>query len=141
MKRFGGGLLLLVVVCVMAAGSQAAFAQARFKIPYVLKIGTMSLPKGEYTVSPGDSTHITFRQQTTGKEFQIPFTKRLAKPTPPLADPQLVVDAVGNFAPSYTEYLTDYVLAEVWLPGAEGYLVHEMKGAHKSETLKGERAK
>lgn len=78
-----------------------------------------------------------FRQQATGKEFQIPFTKRLAKPAPPLADPQLGIDVVGNFATSYTEY----VLAEVWLPGAEGYLVCEMKDAHKSETLKDVKAK
>lgn len=133
--------LLLAVAASLAAGSQVAFAQATFKIPHILRIGSMSLPKGEYLVTPGDSTHVTFRQQATGKEFQIPFTKRLPKPTPPLADPQLVIDAVGNFAPSYTEYVTDYVLAQVWFPGAEGYLVHEMKGEHTSETLKGEKAK
>jgi hypothetical protein len=48
---------------------------------------------------------------------------------------------VGNFAPSYTEYVTDYVLAEVWLQGADGFLVHAMKGAHKTQTLKGQKAK
>ena len=60
---------------------------------------------------------------------------------PPLAEPQLVFDMVGNFAPSYTEYVTDYVLAEVWLPGGDGFQVHTMKGAHKTKILKGEKAK
>jgi hypothetical protein len=45
---------------------------------------------------------------------------------------------VGNFEPSYTEYVTDYVLAEVWLPGQDGLQVHTLKGAHQNQTVKGE---
>jgi hypothetical protein len=37
--------------------------------------------------------------------------------------------------------VTDYVLAEVWLQGADGFLVHTMKGAHKTQTIKGQKAK
>ena len=47
-------------------------------------------------------------------------------------------DEVGNFEPSYTEYFTVYVLAEVWLSGQEGYLVHTTKGAHKNQVVKGD---
>jgi hypothetical protein len=96
--------------------------------------------KGEYRIAQLDESHLTLRQEATGKEFQIPFTKRLAQPSPPLAEPQLVFDVVGNFVPSYTEYVTDYVVAEVWLPGQDGYLVHTMKGAHQTQTLKGQKA-
>jgi hypothetical protein len=124
----------------LAAGAAQAFAQGTFKIPYPFEAGGAKLPKGDYTVVQKDDSHITLRQGATGKEFQVPFTKRLAQPSPPLAEPQLVFDVVGNFAPSYTEYVTDYVLAEVWLEGADGFLVHTMKGAHKTQILKGQKA-
>ena len=125
----------------LVAGATGAFAQGTFKIPFAFQAGGTSLPKGEYSVVQKDDSHLTLRQEATRKEFQVPFTKRLAQPSPPLAEPQLVFDVVGNFAPSYTEYVTDYVLAEVWLPGTDGFLVHTMKGAHKTQTIKGQKAK
>ncbi|MGA9057630.1 MAG: hypothetical protein WB763_14085 [Terriglobia bacterium] len=125
----------------LVAGATEVFAQGAFKIPFTFQAGGKKLPTGEYRVAQKDDGQITLRQEATGKEFQVPFTKRLAQPSPPLAEPQLVFDVVGNFAPSYTEYVTDYVLAEVWLQGADGFLVHAMKGAHKTQTLKGQKAK
>ena len=126
---------------VLLAGAPQAFAQGSFKIPFTFKAGGTSLPKGEYSVVPKDDSHLTLRQESTGKEFPVPFTKRLPQPSPALAEPQLVFDVVGNFAPSYTEYVTDYVLAEVWLEGKDGFLIHIMKGAHTTQTIKGEKAK
>jgi hypothetical protein len=130
-----------VTALALVAGATQAFAQGTFKIPYEFEAGGTKLRAGEYRVAQKDDGHITLRQEATGKEFQVPFTKRLAQPSPPLAEPQLVIDMVGNFAPSYTEYVTDYVLAEVWLPGADGFLVHTTKGAHKTQTIKGQKAK
>jgi len=126
---------------VLVAGATEAVAQGTFTIPFTFQAGGASHPKGEYSVVPKDDSHITLRQEATGKEFQVVFTKRLAQPSPPLAEPQLIFDVVGNFAPSYTEYVTDYVLAEVWLPGADGFLVHTMKGAHTTQTIKGQKGK
>ena len=126
---------------VLLAGATQAFAQGTFKIPFPFQAGDLKLPKGDYTVAQKDDSHLTLRQEATGKEFQVPFTKRLAQPNPPLAEPQLVIDVVGNFAPSYTEYVTDYVLAEVWLQGVDGFLVHTMKGAHQTQTIKGQKTK
>jgi hypothetical protein len=126
---------------VLVAGATEAIAKGTFTIPFTFQASGTSLPKGEYSVVQKDDSHITLRQEATGKEFQVPFTKRLAQPSPPLAEPQLVFDVVGNFAPSYTEYVTDYVLAEVWLPGADGFLIHSMKGAHNTQTIKGQKAK
>jgi len=125
----------------LVLGAANVFAQGSFKIPFTFQAGGKSLPAGVYRVSQKDDSQITLRQETTGKEFQVPFMKRLARPSPPLTEPQLVFDVVGNFAPSYTEYVTDYVLAEVWLEGADGFLVHTLKGAHKTQVLKGEKAK
>ena len=130
-----------VTALALVAGAPQAFAQGTFKIPYEFEAGGTKLRAGEYRVAQKDDGHITLRQEATGKEFQIPFTKRLPQPSPALEEPQLVFDMVGNFAPSYTEYVTDYVLAEVWLQGADGFLVHVTKGAHKTQTIKGKKAK
>jgi len=126
---------------VLVAGATQASAQATFKIPFNFEAGGAKLPKGEYRVALKDDSHLTLRSESTGKEIQVPFTKRLAQPSPPPAEPQLVFDVVGNFAPSYTEYVTDYVLAEVWLQGEGGFLVHVLKGAHKTQTIKGQKGK
>jgi hypothetical protein len=126
---------------VLVAGATEAFAQGMFKIPFKFQAGRVKLPAGIYWVAQKDDGQFTLRQEATGIEFHVPFTKRLAQPSPPLAEPQVVFDMVGNFAPSYTEYVTDYVLAEVWLQGADGFLVHTLKGAHKTQTIKGQRAK
>ena len=125
----------------LVLGAANGFAQGTFKIPFTFQAGGKSLPAGEYQVTQKDDGQLTLRQQTTGREFPVAFTKRLAQPSPPLAEPQLVFDAVGNFAPSYTEYVTDYVLAEVWLEGADGFLVHTLKGAHKTQIIKGQKAR
>jgi hypothetical protein len=132
---------VVVMALMLTAGAGQTFAQSTFKIPYAFKAGGLSLPKGDYAVTPKDDTHITLRQEASGKEFQVPFTKRLPRPNPPAAEPTVIIDVVGDFAPSYTEYVTDYVLAEVWLPGADGFLVHAMKGAHQTQTIKGQKVK
>ncbi len=126
---------------VLVPGGAQALAQGTFKIPFTFQAGGTSLPKGEYSVRPKDDSHIALRQEATGKEFLVPFTKRLPQPSPPLAEPQLVFDVVGNFVPSYTEYVTDYVLAEVWQQGEDGFLIHTLKGAHQTQTIKGQKAK
>jgi hypothetical protein len=133
--------VVAAAVLALVAGAAQAFAEGTFKIPFTFQAGGKKLPAGQYWVAQKDDGQITLRQESTGKEFQVPFMKRLAQPSPPLAEPQLVFDVVGNFAPSYTEYVTDYVLAEVWLPGVDGFLVHTLKGAHKTQTIKGQKAK
>ena len=133
--------VVAVTALTLVAGASGAFAQGMFKVPFPFEAGGTKVPKGEYRVAQKDDGHITLRQEATGKEFQVSFTKRLSQPSPPLEEPQLVFDVVGNFAPSYSEYVTDYVLAEAWLQGADGFLVHTMKGAHKTQTIKGQKAK
>jgi hypothetical protein len=47
---------------------------------------------------------------------------------------------VGNFEPSYTEYVTDYVLTEVWLDGESGFLIKTFKGTtRRTSSRDGER--
>ena len=140
MKRSALWILAAAALVLVAAVPRAS-AQATFKVTFPFVAGGAKLPSGEYSAAPKDDGHITLRQIATGKEFPVPFTKRLPQAAAAREEPQLVFDVVGNFAPSYTEYVTDYVLAEVWLPGAEGYLIHFMKGAHKTQVLKGQKDK
>jgi len=132
-------LAVVALIVVLAAGGAEVLAQGTFKVPFKFESGGQKFPAGDYSVSLKEEGKLTFRQESTGKEFQIPFVGRLPQPTPPVAEPQIVFDEVGNFEPSYTEYFTVYVLAQVWLPGAEGYLVHATKGAHKTQTITAEK--
>ncbi len=114
-----------------------ADSKALFKIPFKFEAGGKKLPAGDYSVLQKGNGQISLWKETGGEEILIPFLKRLEQPKPPLAEAQLVFDVVGNFEPSYTEYITEYVLAEVWLVGQDGFLIHVTKGAHKTETIKG----
>ncbi len=128
-------LMLGLMLCV-----SASYAQAKFKIPYKFQAGGKTYPAGEYWLTRSGEAEIKLRQQATGQEVLIAFTDRLPQPAPPLDAPQLVFDAVGNFEPSYTEYFTVYILAEVWLPGEDGFRVHTTKGAHQNQVVKGQAA-
>lgn len=139
MKRLAVWTMVATAV-LLVAGATQSFAQSTFKIPYAFKVGSASFPKGEYTVAPKDASHLTLKNTASGKETDITFSGRLPQPRPSVADPQIVFDVVGNFAPSYTDYVTDYVVSEVWL-GGDGFEIHTMKGAHKTETVKGEKSK
>jgi hypothetical protein len=134
-------LALGTFVLGLIAGAGAAYAQGMFKIPFKFQAGGKTFPPGEYWVAPKDDRQIILRQGSTGTEVQIAFIKRLEQPKPAIEEPRLVFDMVGNFEPSYTEYVTDYVLAELWLPGEDGFLVHVLMGAHQNQVVKGEKAK
>lgn len=132
-------LVIAALVVILGAGVASASAQSMFKVPFKFESGGQKFPAGDYSVSQKEEGKLTLRLESTGKEVQVPFIGRLPQTTPPAAEPQLIFDEVGNFEPSYTEYFTVYVLAQVWLPGADGYLVHTTKGAHKTQAIKGEK--
>ena len=123
------------------AGSTYVFAQGNFKIPFKFKAGGKTFPAGEYSLAQKGEGQVALRKEPGGEEALIPFKERLPQPQPPLVEPQLVFDVVGNFEPSYTEYVTDYLLAEVWFPGEEGFLIHTTKGTHQNKVIQGQKAK
>ncbi|MGZ5425487.1 MAG: hypothetical protein ACXWH4_13090, partial [Candidatus Aminicenantales bacterium] len=125
----------------LVAGVASAFAQADFKVPFPLQAGGKKLGAGDYAVVKTAEGGLVLRQVSTGKETPVAVIERIAQPVPPAAEPRLVFDEVGDFAPSYTEYITVYVLSEVWLPGEDGYRVHVTKGAHKTKAVNGTAAK
>ena len=134
-------LAVLALAFALIAGSTVTYAQGTFKIPFKFEAGGKSFPPGEYWIAQKEDGQITLRQGLQGEEVSIPFIEKLSQPEPPIKEPQLVFDMVGNFEPSYTEYVTDYLLAEVWLPGEDGFLVLDTKRADYHKTIKGQRAK
>ncbi len=140
MKRLAVLAILAFTFAIMTV-STAAYAQGIFKIPFKFEAGGKKFSAGEYWVTQKGDKKIALRIGLNGEEVLIPFIQRLEQPKPPLQEPQLVFDVVGNFEPSYTEYVTDYLLAEVWLPGEDGFLIHTTKGAHQNQTIKGQKSK
>jgi len=126
-----------VLAALLVVGPAVARAQATFNVPFKFKAAGKNVPAGEYWLGRGGEGQIILRQVSTGKELVVPFSEKAAPPDPPVAEPRLVFDEVGDFAPSYTEYITVYVLSEVWLSGADGVVVHTTKGAHKNKTIAG----
>jgi hypothetical protein len=134
-------VLSIAIAAFVVVAAPPVQAQCAFKVPFNFESGGKKFPAGTYVVTRTGDGQITLQQVTTGKESVVPFTQTLTPPEPPATEPRLVFDEVGNFEPSYTEYFTVYVLAEVWLSGQEGYLIHTTKGAHKNQTVKGEAKK
>jgi hypothetical protein len=130
---------ILALAFVLVAESTAVYAQGTFKIPYKFQAGGKKFPAGEYWVAQRGEGQMALRKEPGGEEVLIPFLERLPQPETPIAEPRLVFDVVGNFEPSYTEYVTDYLLAEVWFPEEKGFLIHTTKGAHRNQTVKGQK--
>jgi hypothetical protein len=140
MKRLGRVSLVLAAAALLA-GSAAAFAEGVYKIPFKFLAGGKSLPAGDYVVAPKGEGQLVIRPAAGGTEVPVPVLARLDQPAPPVADFKLVFNMVGNFEPSYTEYVTEYHLSELWQPGEKGYQTHVLKGAHKTQEVKGEAVK
>ena len=140
MKRFGRVSLVLIAAALVAV-SAASAAEGAFKIPFAFKAGGKSLPAGDYVVAPKGETQLVIKPAAGGTEVVVPILARLDQPAPPVADFKLVFNMVGNFEPSYTEYVTEYHLSELWQPGEKGYQTHVLKGAHKTQEVKGEPVK
>lgn len=134
-------LAIGVFAFVLFVAGSMTYAQGVFKIPFKFEAAGKKFPAGEYWVAPKGEGQLALRKEPGGEEVLISFKQRLPQPETPVAEPELIFDEVGNFEPSYTEYVTDYLLAELWLPGEDGYLVHITKGAHQNKIVKGQRAK
>ncbi|MGE5360396.1 MAG: hypothetical protein ACM3NQ_15375 [Bacteroidales bacterium] len=128
---------LIAAAAFVALAAQPVAAQSTFKVPFPFESGGKKFAAGSYVVTKTAEGQVTVKQVTTGKESAVPYTETLKPAEPPATGPRLVFDEVGDFAPSYTEYITVYVLAEVWLSGQEGYRIHTTKGAHKSRVITG----
>lgn len=129
-----------VALALGALPARADAQQAAYKIPYKFKAAGKNAAAGDYRFFVNGDGKLVLKQEASGKELVLEYVKKLEPVKGAAAEPRLVFDEAGDFAPSYTEYFTVYVLAEVWLSGQEGFLIHETKGAHKQDVVKGTKA-
>ncbi len=127
----------LVFAFKLFLGCGFAYSQATFEIPFKFEIGDKSFPAGNYSIAQKEEGKIALRSESGGEEFAIPVIEKLPEPDTEIETPQLIFDMVANFEPSYTEYVTEYLLAEVWLTGEEGFLVLSGERAEYKKSVKG----
>jgi len=118
-------------------GQSAGQPAALFKIPFEFRAAGKKIPAGEYWFGFNQAGKLILRQTATGKELELQVLEKLSPMEQPPTEPRLIFDEVGDFAPSYTEYFTVYVLSEIWLSGEEGFLIHVTKGTHKEKIITG----
>ena len=135
-------LSLMVLRCLatthaIVAAAAAAQAQVNVSVPFKFEAGGKSFPPGEYSVELKPDGAIGLRPAQNGVELVISAKETLKRTTGKVEQPELVFDMVGNFEPSFSEYVTDYLLSEVWLPGADGVVVLTTSGKHDHRTVTG----
>ncbi len=112
----------------LAAGfaGQSTAESIKTKIDFPFTVGGKALPAGEYDFSAINNDQ-QFRVQGEGKNTAlVNVITRLAgemHTTP--QDAHLVFDVVGD----------TYTLAEIWIPGVDGYVVQVTKGAHTHKVV------
>ncbi len=125
MKR----LLVLTAAVVALVGIVSVYAQdvAIMNMPFKFTVGKSVMQPGKYrvTVSPDESMIMVTPER--GQAVMAAAITRLAQHVP-LPDARLVFDRVGE----------EYTLSEIWLPGQDGYLVHDTKVPHKHHIIKAE---
>lgn len=134
-------LTSLGVAFLLFMGSGFAYSQAAFKIPFKFEAEGKSYPPGDYRIAQKEDGKIALLREATGDEIAITVIKKMPQPETAVVAPQIIFDMVANFEPSYTEYVTDYLLAEVWLAEKEGFLVLAGERAEYTKEVKGTAAK
>ena len=119
MKR----ILILAVLALafkLFLGGAPAYAQVTFKIPVKFEVNGEMRPAGDYRFEIKDEGTIALKRLPDGEEILVAVKERLEMPDTPVEEPRIVLDMVANFVPSWTEYITDHILSELWLPGEKG---------------------
>jgi hypothetical protein len=126
-----------VIALMMFASSSIASAQMIVDLPFKFEAGGKPFPAGQYSIAIKGDGAVELRPMPTGVAIVIAAKERLKSSERAVKQPELVFDKVGNFEPSFSEYVTDYLLSEVWLPGVDGVVVLTTSGKHEHQTVTG----
>jgi hypothetical protein len=116
------GMAVLFMMTTLPAAYGADLLQGN--IPFAFQVGQKTLPAGEYAIkiNRDEGAVIVRNLAPKGPEALEAILTYLASPAHFTAkDADIVFDKVGN----------DYVLSELWRPGADGVLLHATKGPHE----------
>ena len=125
------------IALVMIAASMVVKAQMTVDVPFKFEAGGKAFPPGQYSIEVKADGAIGLRQVPNGVAIVIAAKERRKQPARAIQQPELVFDKVGNFEPSFSEYVTDYLLSEIWLPGIDGVVVLTTSGKHEHQTVTG----
>ena len=125
------------VALAMVVASMVVQAQVTVDVPFKFEAGGKAFPPGQYLIEIKADGGIGLRSVLSGVEIVIAAKERRKPPARAVQQPELVFDKVGNFEPSFSEYVTDYLLSEVWLPGTDGVVVLTTSGKHDHQTVIG----
>jgi cytochrome c5 len=114
---------ILFTFCVVGTAFGQTSEVLRAEIPYEFTFASKVLPAGTYTFSV---TNFGLRAQSaTGDVFSAPIITRLGGPTEFLRDGALVFEKTDG----------GRILSEIWMPGADGILLHSTPKDHSHEIL------
>ena len=129
---------LLLVVCAVLVGSVAVYAQQQHKIvadiPNAFTVAGTQLPAGSYEFElPGDLHKSIVVRSLDGKHAATGMIITGIAAGRDSQQPRLVFDVFGG----------TYILAEVWMPGHDGFLIAGFKNdsEHRHSTVTPSRPK
>ncbi len=134
-------LAALALVLQIFLGGSFTFSQVTLKIPFKFEADGKSYPPGNYRFAQGEEGKIILQSESGTVDVLIPIIEKISQSSAPIEAPQLIFDMVANFKPSYTEYVTDYLLAEVWVTEKDGFLVLSGERSEYTQVVKGGKAK
>jgi hypothetical protein len=121
-------LLLISLLTLLAALSvHAQSGTIRAKIPFAFSAAGKQLPAGQYdfaSIPGGQSVKVASENGKNAVMVMI-LTRTAGAIHSTPADAHVVFDKVGE----------TYTLSELWLPGADGYMLHTMKGQHEHRVV------
>ncbi len=119
-----GLVALLALASVYAGQSTAEVIKAKLDFAFI--VAGKTLPAGEYEFRKDDASQ-TFRIQGMGRTGDVVniITELSGEVRMNPAFGGLVFDIVGD----------KYYLAEIWIPGLDGYLVQATKGHHTHKVV------
>ncbi len=118
-------MVAVVGVFIIALAVTSALAQGpslKAKIDFPFSVGTKTYPAGTYTFIKEDPANV-FRMTGEKMEAVAPVLTRIASMMPNMD--AVVFDVVGD----------KYILAEIWIPGDDGYVVAMTKVKHEHKVV------
>ena len=126
----------LATALAIVAATAVLDAQMTVSVPFKFEAGGKPFPAGEYSIELRPDGSVGLRAAPTGVEIVIAAKEKQKRPARVEA-PEIVFDMVGNFEPSFSEYVADYLLSEIWLPDGNGVVVLTTTGKHDHRTVTG----
>ena len=114
--------ILFILLAAVFASAQGPIS-VNAKIPFAFSIGGKALPAGQYNFAEGSDFKTMTVRSSDGKASVIAqiITRLAAEMHTTPQDAHIVFDKVGDSC----------TLAEIWVPGEQGFMLHATKGKHE----------